>query len=186
MTHNEHRMEAFEEYYGVAPAVVVARVLRHLRSKGLQAADAENVTQETMVSLIVQLSKPAREEIRDWVGFVLNIANKRFMDFHRDSARTPLPKEDIDRLSDTAHFDDTSAIDENTRAIALDVYAKLDLSPQRRRIADMLWNPLDLAFDAVPQAYVAKELNIKLGTVKSTLSAIKKQFYAALRKRLGS
>lgn len=184
MTHKEHRLETFEEYYGVTPATVTARVRKFVGSKGLQGADAENVTQETLLTMVIKMGKPDREPIENGMAFSIFLAKKRLSDHFRRQDRLPEPHEDDDRVFNAGQNDDMSAIDDDTAALATKVVSELDLSPRRRQVADMLWNPWDLDFNAVPQAFVAKELRIAPGTVKSTVSAIKTQFRAALAVRL--
>lgn len=185
MAPHEHRLEAFEEYYGITPARATTAVAKYLRGRGLNAADMEDVTQETLLSMVKKLSQPDRQEVRDGTAWAVDTAKKRLKDFWRKKSRTPNPQEDMDTVSDSATIDDTSQIDDDMVAVANQVFAALGLTSRRRQVADMLWNPDQLDFNAVPQAFVAEELGIALGTVKSTLSAVKAQFRAALAARLG-
>ncbi|OZD05087.1 hypothetical protein CH275_11970 [Rhodococcus sp. 06-235-1A] len=180
MTHSEHRLESFEEYYGYTPAHLTMRVHSQVLRWGLSWADAEDVTQETMVALVTTMQRLPQIEFHiSVIAWVYGVAAHKFRDHLNRKERIPKPHPDLDQL-DFAHLDDVSAIDDDVVARATEVLSRLDLSPRRRQVADMLWNPWDLDFNAVPQAFVAKELGMALGTVKSTVSAIKAQFRTAL------
>lgn len=181
MLRNDHRREAFEEYFGITPGVASTVVYRMLsRTQGLNPADVEDITQETILTMVQKCGQPDREVIHNGRAWALRVARFRRQDFWRKKGRQPDLMEDMDDAAGRGlHSDDTpKAVDRETLALAQKVIE--GLTPKLRVVADMLFDPQELSFDALPQKLVADKLGIPLGTVKSRLNKIKKHFKAVL------
>ncbi|MFV3116665.1 sigma factor, partial [Gordonia amicalis] len=95
MGRDDHRLESFEEYYGITPAQVTTEVYRKLVSvAGLGHADAEDITQETLVSMVKVLQKPEREPVHNGRALAFQHAKRRLQDFWRKKERLPVPTVD--------------------------------------------------------------------------------------------
>lgn len=187
MGRDDHRLESFEEYYGITPARVATEVYRKLVNvAGLGHADAEDITQETLVSMVKILQKTEREPVSSGRAFAFRVAQRRLQDFWRKKERLPVPTVD-DVLTHLGESKDQPG------SVNADLpYLKQlgeglisELSPPLHAVAVLLWNSDDLSFDAIPQKEVAIRLGISVNTVKSRLRLIKKEFTKRLGARRG-
>jgi RNA polymerase sigma-70 factor (ECF subfamily) len=149
------------------------RVKSFVVRKGASPELAEDVVQETMISLWTKagLYDPAKASVSTWV---FTIARNLWIDRMRRASLMPLAEiGDYDAPSGEPGSDDVLIRKQEARLVA-DALAEIPAEQKE---------PLLLSFvDDLPQSEIAERLNLPLGTVKSRIRLA----YGRLRKSLES
>lgn len=178
MMRNEHKLEAFEEYFKITVDKAFQRAFWVAHRKGLSYADAEDVAQETLLAMLVNLERSLVDEILYVPSWIHRVATNKTNDLLRTRGRGDERQSRLERVAKGEQQGNELGEGDlsHDSAVRLAEQAIEQLSPTLRSVAVLLWDPVEISFDLMPHVTVAALLDIPEDTVKSRARLIRAFF----------
>lgn len=167
----DYRDKLFEEFWGIDATTATNLVFDFIdkRKRYMTDADVEDLAQETLVKALAYCQKSGREPVCNGAAFLRNLADWQMKDFWR--GRGAVTRDKRQRLVDefdathekraAAYAQQINWVDRLRRQrFYIDIVESLidELKPKPRSIMRLLWDPLELNFEALPHQIVGELL----------------------------